>query len=693
MSQKDYERKENNYRRQTGKLSLSKKGKNNFKINSRSLCSKYKRKNRNFNDYYYTEYNSMQSSFNYNNSEYPEEQKHNYNKKKASNKKVNEFIPIKMSSNEDTEKPQILETVPEEKNQNQKKDENPQKYVYSYEYLIQFEKMESALDTDCLNPETLIHIGELEKDLKTLKKINSKSISENSSCHTSRNNSSSNINVSLEVWAKKDYSKEIKAAEENKKKFDELNNIDPTKKQLRELLNILTKDNYEDIKKNIIEIIKPNVDDQVKFIEVFFPKACMETSYVSTYAKLCKDLNKELPQKSKSKEDGKDSKKPSSEFRTKLVLKCKKIFQGKNYDEFIKVRNPDEYQLKLKKFILGNIIFITELIKVKQLSKKAGFQCIYHLFHEYKSENDKVLKKIHILAIINLVENLGALIHSEEKNIKKEELQSYKNNIEEIFKQLEEIKNNEDGQIHYKILNLIDKKKNNFEKTKYEKSLIAKSKKEVEDEFNNKGKEKEGNDIEEELSQEVINEKIKKDLYDYKDFVENEGSSNNFKWETTTSLYDLNHKNYFEEILEGYILGCSDFIEKESYIKYAKDYIKEFIEYYNNEINNEQKKQLKNKIFELFENVKDYAFETPKIYEIYSYVLYLLIANKIMDIEDLKNIKELEVFEEDLKEINIVYRNIYNDIKNDEFKNIIKRFGFIDKNKKIFEWVFTKEII
>ena len=693
MSQKDYEKKEYNYRRQTGKLSLSKKGKNNFKINSRSLCSKYKRKNRNFNDYYYTEYNSMQSSFNYNNSEYPGEQKQNYNKKKASNKKVNEFIPIKTSSNEDTEKPQILETVPEEKNQNPKKEENPQKYVYSYEYLIQFEKMESSMDTNYLNPETLIHIGELEKDLKTLKKTNSKSISENSSCHTSKNNSSSNIEVSLELWAKKDYSKEIKAAEENKKKLDELNNIDPTKKKLRELLNILTKDNYEDIKKNIIEIIKSNVDDQIKFIEVFFPKACMETSYVSTYAKLCKDLNKELPQKSKSKEDGKDSKKTSSEFRSKLVLNCGKIFQGKNYDKFIKVRNPDEYQLKLKKFILGNIIFITELIKVKLLSKKAGFQCITHLFNEYKCENDKVLKKIHILAIINLVENLGALIHSEEKNIKKEELQNYKENIEDIFKQLEEIKNNEDGQIHYKILNLIDKKKNNFEKTKYEKSLIAKSKKEVEEEFNNKGKEKEGNDIEEEISQEVINEKIKKDLYDYKDLVENEGNSNNFKWETTTNLYDLNHKNYFEEILEGYILGCSDFIEKESYIKYAKDYIKEFIEYYNNEINKEQKKQLKNKIFELFENVKDYAFETPKIYEIYSYVLYLLIVNKIMDIEDLKNLKELEVFEEDLKEINIVYRNIYNDIKNDEFKNIIKKFGFIDKNKKIFEWVFTKEII
>ena len=67
----------------------------------------------------------------------------------------------------------------------------------------------------------------------------------------------------------------------------------------------------------------------------------------------------------------------------------------------------------------------------------------------------------------------------------------------------------------------------------------------------------------------------------------------------------------------------------------------------------------------------DYAFETPKIYEIYSYLLYLLIVNKIMDIEDLKNIKELEAIEEDLKEINIVYRNIYNDIKNDEFKNRI----------------------
>jgi hypothetical protein len=139
----------------------------------------------------------MQSSYNYNSSAYLEEQNQNNNKKSASNKKVNEFIPIKKSSNEDTEKTQILETVPEEKNQGQKKDENPQKYVYSYEYLIQFEKMDSANDTNCLNPETLIHIGELEKDLKTIKKNNSKSISENSSCHTSRHNSSSNINVSL----------------------------------------------------------------------------------------------------------------------------------------------------------------------------------------------------------------------------------------------------------------------------------------------------------------------------------------------------------------------------------------------------------------------------------------------------------------------------------------------------------------
>ena len=90
----------------------------------------------------------------------------------------------------------------------------------------------------------------------------------------------------------------------------------------------------------------------------------METSYVSTYAKLCKDLNKELPQKSKSKEDGKDSKKTSSDFRKKLIVKCKKIFQGKNYDEFIKERDPDEYQLKLKKFIFAcrGITIITAFI-------------------------------------------------------------------------------------------------------------------------------------------------------------------------------------------------------------------------------------------------------------------------------------------------------------------------------------------
>lgn len=681
MSQKENEKKENTYRRHTEKLSLSKRGKNNLKINSRSLISKNKKKNRNFNDYYYNEHNSMQLPYNYIN---PGEQKQNYNKNNSSNKKINEYIPIKMGTSEDSEKIQFLETVPEEKNQSQKKDEYSKNYVYSYEYLIQFEKMDSAMDTDCLSPETLIHIGELEKDLKTFKKTNSKSISQNSSCHTSRNNSSSNINVSLELWAKKDYSKEIKAAEENKKKFNEESNKDPIKKQLRELLNILTKDNYEEKKKKIIEIIKPNVDYQTKFIEVFFPKTCMETSYVELYVQLCKDLNKELPQKSKSKED---SKKTSSEFRLKLILKCKKIFKGKNYDEYIKVEDPDEYQSKLRKFILGNITFITELIKMKLLSKKTGFQCINYLFQKYKEEEDKVLKKIDIRSIIIFAEKLGALIHSEEKCLKKEELQSYKESIEEIFRQLEEIKKDEIKEIQCLIINLIEKKNNNYEKTKYEKSLIAKSKKEVEEEFNNKEKGKKGNVTEEEINQDVINEKIKQDLIDYKDFVENEGSSNNYKWEITTYLYDQKHR-YFEEILEGYIFGCSDFIEKESNIKYAKDYIKEFIEYYNNEINKEKNNQLKNKIFNLFGIVKDYAFETPKIYEIYAYVLYLLIINEILDIKDLENIKELEMIEEDLKKINIVYKNIDKEMKNDKFKNILKEFGFISKNKEIFEWVF-----
>ena len=117
-------------------------------------------------------------------------------------------------------------------------------------------------------------------------------------------------------------------AEENKKKLQEFDEKDAIKKELRAILNRLTKDNYELLKDEILEIIKDKIENQEKFLDIFFIKAIKEKSYSEIYAKLCKYLNKVLPQKNPSKKE--KGKSTSSVFREQLLAKCRDILKKTN---------------------------------------------------------------------------------------------------------------------------------------------------------------------------------------------------------------------------------------------------------------------------------------------------------------------------------------------------------------------------
>ena len=189
-----------------------------------------------------------------------------------------------------------------------------------------------------------------------------------------------------------------------------------------------------------------------------------------------------------------------------------------------------------------------------------------------------------------------------------------------------------------------------------------------------------------EREQEEIIEKIKSDLTEYKECVEEEGDSKKFTWKTTTILYDVEFKS-IEDITQGYLAASADFIEKEDNIKYAKDYIRELFNYYNEKMDDKEKDDLIKRVFSLYELVKDYAYDTPKIYEIYSYLLFTFMENNIMEVKDIQDIfKDKEG--EDLKYLSGVLQNIYNYNKSDEFKSELKAIPFISKNKGEFEWVF-----
>lgn len=79
------------------------------------------------------------------------------------------------------------------------------------------------------------------------------------------------------------------------------------------------------------------------------------------YARLCKDLDNELPQKVDFNENEKNSSKntkPNTIFRSKLIEKCRKIFKDEMPILECKFSDNAEKELLEKDFILGSKTYV-----------------------------------------------------------------------------------------------------------------------------------------------------------------------------------------------------------------------------------------------------------------------------------------------------------------------------------------------
>jgi hypothetical protein len=351
------------------------------------------------------------------------------------------------------------------------------KIVYSNEYIIQFKKWKISQESKLLNEFVINHMNkmndfiiekpkesEYNKKSYYMQKYNysKKNSFPNYSTEIEKRDSLENLNK----WGRKDVSNEIKLAEKYKEKLDELKKKDPIKFDLTELLNILTVDNYEEIKNLIYDKISSIIEYQDKFLDVLFQKAINEKTFVNLYAKLCKELDNSLPQRMENKQnDGKTNKKNPSVFRSKLLDKCREIFKIDNntkINEYIKETDPYEREIKLKKFILGNVNFIGELIRNQIISRKNVFGCINNLFTRFEKEGgDRQLKLINLEGIVILIDKFGSLMNSQYVKINETELRDFKKKIDDNIQKLELIQSKENipGYIKYKIINLIEKKK------------------------------------------------------------------------------------------------------------------------------------------------------------------------------------------------------------------------------------------
>ena len=577
-------------------------------------------------------------------------------------------------------------------------DNKKSKEIYSNEYIIQFQKWKISQENKLLNDNVINHINQMNYFIIEKPKENdyNKKIYYISKYNYSKKNSFPNNSTDIQKrecldnlmnWGRKDISNEIKLAEKYKEKLDEHKQKDSIKLDLTELLNILTVDNYEDTKKLIYDKISIDIKFQEKFLDVLFQKAINEKTFVTLYAKLCKELDNTLPQRVENNQNnGKTNKKNPSIFRGKLLDKCREIFKIDNntkINEYIKETDPYEREIKLKKFILGNVTFIGELIKNQIISRKNVFGCINNLFTRFEKEGgDRQLKLINLEGIVILIDKFGSLMNNQCVKINETELRDFKKKIDDNIQKLELIQSKENipGHIKYKIINLIEKMKSNWKETIFEKNIHAKGKDEIRKEYEESQKSSQSSKI----SQEEINRKIRIDLINWKESIENDEDIKNYSWEIITDLYN-NHCT-LSELLEGFIENSIDFVINTNNLNYANLYISELLEFYSIQISKDEKNELSKKALILISQIYDYSLDNKLITDVFSNVLYQLNLNCLMNYDKIGDLYDLSI--ENIKELFYLFKKISEIDNAENVTPVFMSFKFVKDNIKDFNNIY-----
>ena len=283
------------------------------------------------------------------------------------------------------------------------------------------------------------------------------------------------------------------------------------------------------------------------------------------------------------------------------------------FDEYIKVKNKEDRNIEIKKIFLGNINFMTELIKIEILSKKIGPNCLINLYNRYQKVHlDEVMRELTIEGLILFTEKFGRIIYKKIKTIKEEYLKEYLSVIDDIFEKLKKIKK-EEGLSRYikdSIINLEEKRKNNFLTNKIY------------------------------ISQDSINLRMKIELQDYKDSLNtNKKEKEKYNiWKETTFIiykritYRITFGKIFGDILEGFFVNAGEIMKEEENPEYLQSYLCELIDYYYKNFSKKNIIELSKRLINLFSDlIINIGLDIPNIYDIYSYTLHLFMEYNLMD--------------------------------------------------------------
>jgi hypothetical protein len=376
-------------------------------------------------------------------------------------------------------------------------------------------------------------------------------------------------------------------------------------------------------------------------------------------------------------------------------------FDSQIEKEFNNNNNNDEEEIYfLKKIINGNINFIAELISVKLLSQKIGFYIINELMDKYQKLNNNnninEIKYIYLESIISFLMKFGKIVH---KRGKKEYIFDLEKFINEKLSKFQNNKNTP-GKIYYKIYNLKEKQKNNWEDTLFEKANIPKGKEKNNNNNNNNESSSDSSDIENTSTNFVKNDNeiiliLKNDLNSYINYLKSKQIppnqisaqiSNNFSWETIDNLI-LNEKISLLKIIENFFEVCIDYLDKKEYVNSAKFYIQTIIDYYSDDLYFEELNNFKNGIKNYF-NIKidDLVVDNKFMFEIVGNVFYVLIKDELYEINDFNDFAGKE--KETIRNLFSCLKFMVNCNNNEKIKksifNDLKKTKVYEKEKKMF---------
>ena len=470
---------------------------------------------------------------------------------------------------------------------------------------------------------------------------------------------------------------------------EEFLNFEIKKKYLLPIILNVTKNNLKESEVKIIQFVKDHENRKI-FLILLFQNMSEEEEINYWNFKLLGDVYNKFYQELEQYETGKNS------FKQLITQFSQKIFNDPYTNEIIPIFSAND-EKKIKDYFLGNSQFIARIIKnrilplgvIDHIIKKIMnrilnfnnenflqliyYECIFRIYDAYikikinfnTNENLKNHKKLCDL-IIELI-----------FNFKEDEIfnKNYYKKFEEIKEKMENKERNNDEKYN-KIINISEAPNpvNNINENGISINVIC------------------NEEAEKNLIQKEINKKLFDDIINFYNFSKENKSIENFNWATINDIY-YNHS--LLPIIIGFIDSCvykKIIVDNNKILKTSIIYITENILYYFNDINKNEKINIKNKIFELFvkntKNIRGIFFDFWA-----SFFNVLITIINIIKVEDFEQLYELNLDDNHIINIFIIIKKMWKlNNKEKEFLKKFRRLNFITKKTNMFEKIIKMKI-